>query len=195
MITLLCFFTYFRPAEPFKLLGRHVIPPAPTAGLGHQFWALTLHPFELGEASKTLEFDESILLDRPESVFLGPLLHGWAVRRGMNVPIFALTQLEYAQCFRASCAALRLDVLGPPTPHQLRHAGASWDFAAGARNLSEIQRRGRWRATASVRRYEKGGRITEQLYKLPPATRTHAIACGVSIVDVVCCRRLPLVGP
>ena len=165
------------------------------AGAGHRHWALTLHPFELSKPSKTQEFDESVLLDRPDRTYLGPLLYGWGLHRGLDQSLFALWQHEFSDAFRRACDSLNLRCLGCPTPHQLRHAGASWDFAANTRTLCEIQRRGRWRATASVRRYERGGRVTEQLNRLPPPLRAHAIACAGVITDVVCCRRLPLAGP
>ena len=196
LICLLCFFTYFRPSEPFKLLGKHIIPPVLLAGPGHQYWAITLHPYELAQPSKTQEFDESVLLDRPESWFLGPLLHRQAWHMGLENPLFRTSQLQLGAAWRAACASLQLSDGGLcPTPYQLRHAGASWEFAAGHRNLAEVQRRGRWRATASVRRYEKGGRLTEQLNKLKPQMRAHAIACGDAIVNVVCGLRLPLTAP
>ena len=195
IVTLLCFYTYFRPSEPFKLWGKHVVPPIAGAGAGHQHWALTLHPFELHGASKTQEFDESILLDRPEAVFLGPLLHRLALAGRMELPLFSLTQAEFGRAFRAVSEKLGLLALGTATPYQLRHAGASWDFAAGTRTLAEVQRRGRWRAAASVRRYEKGGRISEQLNKLPAAVRIHAVKCSESIASVVSGTRLPLAEP
>jgi hypothetical protein len=195
LICLVCFHTYFRPSEPFKLLGKHIIPPVALAGLGHQHWAITLHPYELERPSKTQEFDESILLDKVDSVFLGPLLYRHAVHHGLEQPLFVTTQRQFGEAFRAACTVLRLDKDGPPSPYQIRHAGASWDFAAGDRTLAEVQRRGRWRAGASVRRYEKGGRITEQLNRLSPELRTHAIACANAIVDIVSCLRLPLAVP
>ena len=195
LITLLCFHTYFRPSEPFKLLGKHVIPPVLLAGAGHRHWALTLHPFELSKPSKTQEFDESVLLDTAESAFLGPLLYELGSRRGLEQPLFGIDQAHFGRAFKEACITLGLQTLGPPTPYQLRHAGASWDFAAGLRNLAEVQRRGRWKATASVRRYEKGGRVSEQLNRLTPRQRAQAIACASSIVDVVSCRRLPLAAP
>jgi len=195
LICLLCFFTYFRPSEPFKLMSEHVVPPILLAGAGHQHWALTLHPYELHRPSKTQEYDESILLDRADSAFLGPLLFRLAQARGRGLPLFVVTQKQFGASFREACLRLGLDQGNLPTPYQLRHAGASWEFAAGVRTLAEIQRRGRWRASASVRRYEKGGRVTEQLNRLSPRLRSHAIACGHSIVDTVCFRRSPLDGP
>ena len=41
--------------------------------------------------------------------------------------------------------------------------GPSTDFYGNHRDLLAIQRRGRWKATASVRRYEKAGRLIKQL--------------------------------
>ena len=192
LVCLLCFFTCFRPSEPFKLLGKHVIAPCPRAGAGHQYWALTLHPFELHAPSKTQEYDESILLDEEYALFLGPLLAQLGARNGVDNSLFTINQLQFGHCFRAACERLHLKCLGSPTPYQLRHSGASWEFAAGTRTLAEVQRPGRWRATASVRRYEKGGRVTEQLAKLLPPSRFHAIACADTIVSAVCGLRLPL---
>ena len=44
------------------------------AGLAHQYYALTLHPLELGAPSKKCEHDESVLLDQSYSSSLSPLL-------------------------------------------------------------------------------------------------------------------------
>ena len=49
------------------------------------------------------------------------------------------------------------------TPHCARHGAASSDFALGLRSLEEMQRKGRWLASASVRRYEKAGRLNRQV--------------------------------
>jgi integrase len=49
------------------------------------------------------------------------------------------------------------------TPHCARHGAASTDFALGLRDLSAVQRKGRWLAEASVRRYEKAGRLNKQV--------------------------------
>ena len=45
------------------------------------------------------------------------------------------------------------------------------DFWEKHRDLVSIQKRGRWRAMASVRRYEKGGRLAQLLSKLPDTTQ------------------------
>lgn len=155
ILVLAMFVTYMRPSEPFKLLARHIVPPCPTAGLGHRHWALTLHPLEGGEGSKTHEFDESILLDTMEGAALGRALHTLGRQRLPHSLLFTTTQGALGRSFHRACTGLGLGALGCPTLYQLRHAGASWDFASGRRTLPEVQRRGRWRAPISVRRYEK----------------------------------------
>ena len=147
-----CFSTHFRPSEPFMLLGKLLIAPCPEAGAGHQYWALTLEAFELLVPPKTQEYDKPILLDKEYALFLGPLLAQLGARNGVEFPLFTITQLQFGHCFRPACERLHLECRGSPTPYQLRHSGASWEFAAGTRTLAEVQRRGRWRATASVRR-------------------------------------------
>ena len=40
-------------------------------------------------------------------------------------------------------------------------------FASGLLTLQEVQRQGRWRSAKSLRRYEKGGRLSQILDGLP----------------------------
>ena len=66
---------------------------------------------------------------------------------------------------------LYINNIGPLHPYRWRHGGASMDFWEKHRDLVSIQKRGRWRAMASVRRYEKGGRLAQLLSKLPDTTQ------------------------
>ena len=49
------------------------------------------------------------------------------------------------------------------TPHSARHGGASTSSYLGLLTIKQIQRRGRWLAPKSVRRYEKTGKLTRQV--------------------------------
>jgi hypothetical protein len=69
--------------------------------------------------------------------------------------------------------------------YMFRHAGASTDFALKLRPLAEIKLRGRWKSDASLRRYEKGGRLADQLQRLPPRLRTHAKRCADCVDNVL----------
>jgi hypothetical protein len=81
-------------------------------------------------------------------------------------PICALTLHRWEAIMHEASAALGFTALRL-TPHTCRHGGASSDFAGRHRSLDEIQRRGRWLAVASVRRYEKSGRLAKQFSLLP----------------------------
>ena len=69
--------------------------------------------------------------------------------------------------------ALRLP---PSNLYQARHSGASSDSAGGRRTLKKVKRRGRWRSDASLRRYEKAERLTDQLRRLDPQQQSAALA-------------------
>ena len=55
--------------------------------------------------------------------------------------------------------------------YQLRHGGASHDKFIGKRSDLGIQRRGRWSAPSSLRRYEKHGRVQAMLNKTTASLR------------------------
>ena len=60
------------------------------------------------------------------------------------------------------------------TPHCARHGAASAAYATGAMGLKDIQKRGRWKSSASVRTYEKSARLARQLNRMTLAQRTKA---------------------
>lgn len=84
--------------------------------------------------------------------------------------------------------------LGPAHPYRLRHGGASRDFALKLRRLEEIQRRGRWKSFASVRRYEKGGRLQQLLRQLPKKVLSDALDAASNIEQIFLRLRKELLG-
>ncbi|CAK0812161.1 unnamed protein product [Prorocentrum cordatum] len=84
-------------------------------------------------------------------------------------------QAEFARCFKTAGAKLLLQ--RPPPPYILRHSGASRDFTEQRRTLVGVKRRGRWRTDASIRRYEKWGRLGSEFAKLPLCLQNHARWC------------------
>lgn len=83
--------------------------------------------------------------------------------------------------------------LGDVDAYQLRHGGASFDFVSKARGLEEVRRRGRWRSWTSVRRYEKGSRVSQMLNRLPPEILDRAMQCASSLGALAVGRHPPLV--
>ncbi len=89
--------------------------------------------------------------------------------RRPHKPLFGFSMRELTETMRETGKALGLKY--PVLPYQLKHTGASTDFATGDKTLVAIKRRGRWMAERSVRRHEKGLQLTRLLRQLdqPPA--------------------------
>ena len=100
--------------------------------------------------SKTGELDESLHISR---AWIGALLvQHLHHSRGHMLWNFGLAKLcrEFLTAAQALCLMHIKLVL-----YMARHSGSSLDMLEGRLSLQEVQRRGRWRSEASVRRYEK----------------------------------------
>ena len=148
---------YLRPGELGRLVFRWI-----TIGVANDKGraALLLHPAEGSRASKTGEYDETVVVDDPILVRALARLKG---RRGADEPLMGHHPVEFWSLFTAAVEKLKLHlVLGRQVPYVLRHTGASSDAWSKSRDLAAIQSRGRWKTAASVRRYAKGGRVAHQ---------------------------------
>ncbi|CAK0903612.1 unnamed protein product [Prorocentrum cordatum] len=177
LCTMLSLVFLMRPGDWRTVRVEHLAPPAAGGSRGLARWSLVLHPVEDEGSlpSKTGEFDESLLLDLDEDQWLAPLCQRLVLGRDPQEPLFAFSQAEFTRCFKMAGAKLLLQ--RPPPPCILRHSGASRDFAEQRRTLVGVKRRGRWRTDASVRRYEKGGRLGSEFAKLPLCLQGHARWC------------------
>ncbi|CAE8603762.1 unnamed protein product [Polarella glacialis] len=194
ILMILMFVCYLRPSEAHRLRVKDVVLPLQEAGAAHRCYTLILHPYEEAVPSKTHEFDETVQIDLPHHQWVGPsLVQIMSLRsRPGDEVVFKITQLQFAKLLKEAVTEMRLEGAGEPHPYRLRHGGASTDYAAGDRPLVDIQRRGRWRSYNSVRRYEKGGRLTQQLQQLPARVRAHAVSCAEAIAVIMCGQRSPL---
>ena len=156
---------------------------------------IVLNPFEDGRASKTQEYDESLLVDNGLLPALGQRILKHAQSRQKEDTLFAVSQQQVALDLQAAAARLRVPASMPMVMYMLRHSGASTDFALKLRALPEIKLRGRWRGDASLRRYEKGGRLAEQLAKLPEKLLVHAERCAKLVNKVLAGFAPPLGAP
>ena len=77
----------------------------------------------------------------------------------------------------------------------MRYFGASHDFITVARDLKAIQRRGRWLSWRSLRRYEKGPRVSLGMRQLAEAMLEPTTACGREIFQIEAGQRSALKGP
>jgi hypothetical protein len=172
---------YLRPNEVLKITGEQFI--APVKGSKSIHWALLLHPQELGQSSKTHEFDESLLLDWDIFGQLGPLLRTMRLANP-TTPMFQMDYRNYLEGFKACVETADLGGL-QAHPYSLRHGGASHDTLVGARSLDQVKARGRWRAEASVRRYEKHARILREAERMGPRARDFGNAVEAKLAEVI----------
>ena len=156
-------------------------PPIRGGGAAHKSWSLILHPSERGQRSKVGMADEAMRIEGDEFKFLGAILRRWLRGKGKEEFLFEFSYAAFNREFRRAGEAAGLGALGPPTLHQLRHGGASTDAASGKKGLPEIQAKGRWSDPRSVRRYAKGGRVTQQLWLLTPGGRKKCFAAARGI--------------
>ena len=191
-----CFALYLRPGEVTRLRGMDLVRPVQTNKKEKSHWAVVLHPAEEEISSKTGEFDETVMFDLEEHKFLPAAIYRLRSVGSSNPhsPIFNLTSQQLKKTMEEAGKALNLECLGPIHPYRLRHGGASRDFALKRRRLEEIQRRGRWRSFASVRRYEKGGRLQQLLQLLPQSTLDQAVKATKDVEHAFHSRRWVLVG-
>ena len=61
LLVLLSADAYLRPGEALSLTPSHVVESFPDAGAAYRHVCLLMHPFSLGVASKTGQFDESVV--------------------------------------------------------------------------------------------------------------------------------------
>ena len=194
LIVLLCFSLYLRPSEPHRLKCSQVIPPGKGVS-GSRHVTVVLNPFEDGRASKPHEYDESLLVDSPLLPALGEALLRHARGRPPEDLLFGVPQSQVARDLRDAALRLRVPESLEVVMYKLRHGGASTDFAFKHRPLAEVKLRVRWKSDASLRRYENGGRLAEQLYRLGDRLRTHALKCARSVNAVLAGKGSPLHGP
>ena len=184
---LVCFALYLRPSEGLHLKGRDLVPPAPGVS---RYWCMVLNCEEDQRTSKTGVSDESLIWDSQHLLWVVPLLQALKATTEDNEYLF-----PFSYQFMRRALATASQELGLPKllPYQLRHSGPSWDRLQNYREMSEIQKRGRWISRASLVRYEKGGMVTKEFNKIALATRQHLQKCHDGLEKVLVQGAPPLV--
>ena len=131
--------------------------------------------------SKTNTFDDAVFLGNAAKGqgFVGGLLGALLQRAGSGLLFGGLTLAQLEAIVNAACR--RLELAAPFTPHCLRHGGASRDALEKLEDLRGIQRRGRWKARESVRRYEKAGTLLRVRSKFAPAFLSRGLRLGPAL--------------
>lgn len=149
---------YLRPSECLSLTRQHVCFPATGR---YSKWGLIIAPQELGVRTKTGHFEDSVVIgDHPETGWIAGLFA--IFMRHVSGDLFPGLTLHQYETKLAQAERVLLYPAKCVTPHVFRHTGPSNDFYHQRRDLNAIQKRGRWRAKASVRRYEKSSLLIKR---------------------------------
>ena len=130
---------------------------------------ILLHPDERGITSKTGELNESLAIRRP---WLSDLVGRWAAARKASA-MWDHTAADMRTTFLDAARGLGLEKWRPVL-YMGRHSGASLDRLQEVLPLKEVQKRGRWSAESSVKRYEKRALVQEVYLSMPLAARKKA---------------------
>ena len=130
-----------------------------------------------GERSKT-GVDQGVILDY---LSVAETLADHIAGKKPGDKVFDLTRQRYHDIYFQT--AVRLGVEVPP-PHALRHCGPSYDAFTHFRTEAEIQRRGRWEAASSVKRYSRPSWYASVLARTP----TGLIQRGRDLMQEKFCR-------
>jgi hypothetical protein len=176
------FVAYLRPGEAMRLRGKNLVAPTAAAGACYSRWALLLHDTLDARPGKTGLYDESVVFDH--ECWIYPALEALkiATAPGQSLWDFSLTELQSA--FKHAVAALGLERLRPHL-YSLRHGGASEDILVGRRTPEQVQRRGRWAAPSSMKRYAKESKLLAELQFLPQHTFEFGKLVEANFVDTL----------
>ena len=121
-------------------------------------FSLVIREEESGIQSKTHTFYDSVILDRPDLLWMDRLWQALKTGRPGHALLIPVNQSDLAHDIKIIFEELGCKKLGI-VAYSLRHGGPSWDFMKKFRNLDEIQQRGRWRSSSSVLRYQKASKL------------------------------------
>jgi hypothetical protein len=160
---------YLRPGEMLSLTSRSFVLGRPRLGRGHQFMSLLLFPSDAEASSKTHQYDESVVLDSPDRQWITTAVLRLLPQLRPGETFVGVSYSTFLKIFGEASLKAGLGVW-QVTPHVLRHTGPSIDYLRKARTLDEIQRRGRWASSNSVRRYERASQVNARLLALTDST-------------------------
>ena len=185
----LSFDGYLREMDWEQLRGADVQDAGPTrsgeAGVVSDAVAIMLGMQSRGEASKT-GHNQGLLIDFPG---VRQMLRRRKAAVEPNEHLFSLRQPEYRRLWKEIVMEMGVEGL-VGKPHSVRHTGPSRDVFLGYRGLREIQRRGRWRADASVLRYAK----THYYVRCMAQTPRDLIERGAELLEALGARAVPPLG-
>ena len=179
------FDAYLRTYELLGLKIKDVLWPAGAL----QHLSLLVCPFEGKRPTKSGVYDDTVVMNsvlRPEAERLLAAAVQLRMDQGAGPDdrLFPFSHEALLRWFNDGLVFLSLGGWGFVL-YSCRHGAPSEDMARNARSLAEIQRRGRWVADSSVRRYEQRGRLHLVLSRIDPTVLMFCQQCQQHIVDLI----------
>jgi hypothetical protein len=166
VLTLTAFDIYSRPSEILRITPADVTAPVPNSVFTTA--SVRLNSRAAGVPSKTNTFDDTVAVSERRRAVSQLLLDETQNARALKQDrVFPHSQASWNAMLKKCSEELGLPAI---TGYNMRHGGASADAAAGD-SLDEVQRRGRWKAASSCKRYEKRGLLQEALSQMPTQVR------------------------
>jgi len=157
---------YLRPSECMNLRRKNLVPPHQGVS---RAWCILVAASEAQLETKTGDSDVGVIWDAPYLSWFTEAIK-FLHQGEKEGKIWDFTYLELTNMVQVVVKSLGVSFV----PYQCRHSGPSWDRVKGYRTLQEIQKRGRWKASRSVNRYEKAGKLLAEYMDLPANLRTRA---------------------
>jgi len=174
--------TYARPAELLRLRVMSLIRPA--TGVTSS-WSILMSPEELGQPSKTGEYDISLLLDSPYLSFWGAKVFNKLKTENQNNCLWDFNYSQYLAVFKKCAKQMGIEL----SPYHTRHSGASIDRSRNYRSQLDVQKRGQWKSTKSIARYEKAARLAKSWEQVPNKAKEYCLACEEAFDGIMAGRK------
>lgn len=158
MLLMLQFDCYLRPSEALNLTTDHIGFPASKR---YPHWSVVIAPSALRQTTKTGKSDDSVLVgDKARNTWMRECMRLW-MKKTQHWLFPNVDLAGYEKWCKQACSDLGY-ASACVMPHIVRHAGPSNDIYHKRRDLLEVQKRGRWEAKSSVKRYEKHGLLLQR---------------------------------
>ncbi|CAK0868558.1 unnamed protein product, partial [Prorocentrum cordatum] len=170
---------YFRPSHLLFLPRGDIIAPAPGV---RRWWSLLLLPDSKPLRSMTALAGVGVMLDSGWFQCVTPIFRRLA-QGAPEEKVWDFSCPQFLEMFRMALQGLGVEQ--SIFPYQARHSGPSIDVARHCRTLEEMHKRGQWKHSKSMQRYETAAGLGQSWSLLPASLRDTLSDCEGRLEDIL----------